>query len=55
MAPANTGKDNNNNIAVTNIAHTNRGNLCNVRPGALILRTVVMKFIAPSKLDTPAR
>ena len=42
MAPANTGKDNNNNIAVTNIAHTNNGNLCRVIPGALILSTVVM-------------
>jgi len=55
IAPAKTGNDNNNKIAVTKIAHTNKGNLCNVKPGALILRTVVMKFIAPNKLDTPAR
>lgn len=48
--PANTGNDNNNNIAVTKIAHTNKGNLCNVIPGALMLRTVVMKLIAP-KID----
>jgi hypothetical protein len=55
IAPANTGNDNNNKIAVTNIAHTNKGNLCNVIPGALIFKTVVMKFIAPNRLDTPAR
>jgi hypothetical protein len=32
------------------MAHTNNGNLCRVIPGALILRTVVIKFIAP-KID----
>jgi hypothetical protein len=55
IAPANTGNDNNRRIAVTNIAHTNRGSLCKVIPGALIFKTVVIKFIAPSKLDTPAK
>lgn len=50
-----TGSDNNNRIAVTNMAHTNKGSLCNDIPGARILRTVVIKFIAPSKEDTPAR
>jgi hypothetical protein len=55
IAPANTGNDNNNKIAVTNIAQTNKGNLCRVIPGALIFNTVVMKFIAPNKLDTPAK
>ena len=53
--PANTGSDNNNNIAVINIAHTNRGNLCNVNPGVLIFNTVVIIFIAPNKLETPAK
>jgi hypothetical protein len=50
IAPANTGNDNNNNIAVTKIAHTNKGNLCKVIPGALIFKTVVIKLIAP-KID----
>lgn len=53
MAPANTGNDNNNKIAVTKMAHTNNGNLCRVIPGALILRTVVIKFIAPKIEDIP--
>ena len=48
IAPANTGKDNNNNIAVIKIAHTNKGNLYIVIPGALILITVVIKLIAPN-------
>ena len=54
-SPAKTGKDNNNNIAVTNIAHTNNGNLCKLIPLVLILSTVVIKFIAPNKEDTPAK
>ena len=53
--PAKTGRDNNNKIAVTKIAHTNKGTLCKVIPGALIFNTVVMKFIAPSKEETPAK
>jgi hypothetical protein len=42
-------------MAVTKIAQTNRGNLCKVIPGALIFKTVVIKFIAPKRLDTPAK
>ena len=53
--PANTGNDNNNSIAVTKIAHTNKGNLCKLIPFVLIFITVVMKFIAPSKEETPAK
>ena len=53
--PANTGSDNNNKIAVTKIAHTNKGNLCNDIPGALMFNTVVIKLIAPNKEDTPAK
>lgn len=34
---------------------TNKGSLCIDIPGALILRTVVMKFIAPNNEETPAR
>jgi hypothetical protein len=55
IPPAKTGKDNNNNHAVINIAQTNRGNLCQVIPGALIFITVVIKFIDPNKDDTPAK
>jgi len=54
IAPANTGKDNNNNIAVIKIAQTNRGNLSNVILGALILITVAMKFVAPRIDEAPA-
>jgi len=55
IAPANTGNDNSNKTAVINTAHTNRGNLCIVIPGALILIIVVIKFIAPSIEEIPAK
>ena len=55
IAPANTGNDNNNKIAVIKIAHTNNGNLCKLIPFVLILRTVVIKLIAPNKDETPAK
>jgi hypothetical protein len=55
IAPAKTGNDSNNKIAVTNIAHTNKGNLCIDIPFVLIFNTVLMKFIAPSNELTPAR
>ena len=55
IAPANTGKDNNNNTAVTTTAQPNKASLCNLIPGLLMFKTVVMKFIAPNKLLTPAR
>jgi len=55
IAPANTGNDSNNNTAVINTAHTNNGSLCIVIPGALIFIIVVMKFIAPSIDDIPAK
>lgn len=55
IAPASTGKDSNNKIAVINTAQTNNGNLWKVIPGALILRTVVMKFIAPKIEEIPAK
>ena len=53
IAPANTGKDNNNNIAVTKTLHTNSGTLWYPIPLVLMFKTVVMKFIAPNKEDTP--
>jgi hypothetical protein len=55
IAPANTGSDNSNNIAVINTAQTNKGILCIVMPGALIFNIVVIKFIAPRIELIPAR
>ena len=55
IPPAKTGKESNNNTAVTTTAHPNRANLCNLIPGALMFNIVVMKFIAPSKLLIPER
>ena len=48
MAPANTGNDNNNNIAVTKIDQTNNGTPSIVMPGTLIFPIVVIKFMAPN-------
>jgi hypothetical protein len=55
IAPANTGNDNNSNTAVTTTAQPNNANLCNLIPGHLIFKIVVMKFIAPNKLLIPDR
>nr|GEU90292.1 hypothetical protein [Tanacetum cinerariifolium] len=55
IAPASTGNDNNNNTAVTRTAHPNRANLCNLIPGLLIFKMVVIKFIAPRRLLIPDR
>jgi hypothetical protein len=53
IAPAKTGRDNNSNMAVTITAHPNKATLCNLIPGALIFKIVVIKFIAPSNELTP--
>ena len=53
--PAKTGKDNNNKIAVINIAQTNNGNLCNDIPFVLMFNVVLIKFIAPNNEDIPAK
>jgi hypothetical protein len=55
IAPASTGKANNNKIAVTKIAQTNKGNLCKLIPLVRIFNTVVIKLIAPNSDDIPAR
>ena len=55
IAPANTGKDNNNKTAVTKIDQTNNGILSKVIPGALIFIIVVIKFIAPNIEEIPAK
>ena len=51
--PARTGSDNNNKTAVITTAHANKINLCSLIPGLLILNVVVIKFIAPNRLDIP--
>jgi len=53
IAPANTGRDNKSRKAVTRTDHTNRGNLCMVNPGPLILKIVVIKLIEPKIEETP--
>ena len=55
IPPANTGKDNNNKIAVTKIAHENKLILCKLNPPALIFKIVEMKLIAPNKEETPLK
>ena len=48
IAPAKTGRDNNNKNEVTKTDQTNRGNRCKVKPGDLILKIVVIKLIDPN-------
>jgi hypothetical protein len=53
IPPANTGSDNRSKKAVIKIDHTNKGSRCIVIPGARIFIMVVIKLIAPSKLEIP--
>jgi len=55
IAPANTRRLNSNNIAVINTDHTNKFRFKYVIPNDLIFMIVVIKFIAPSKLEIPAK
>lgn len=55
IAPAKTGSDSSNKIAVTKIDHTNNGILCIEIPGARMLRMVVIKLAAPRIDLAPAR
>jgi hypothetical protein len=55
IPPANTGNDNSSKMAVKNTDHTNRGNLYQVIPGALILATVVIKLVDPNNEEIPAK
>jgi hypothetical protein len=54
IAPAKTGKDNNNKKAVIKTAHTYKGSLCINIPGLRILKIVTIKLIAPNIEETPA-
>jgi hypothetical protein len=47
IAPPKTGKDKSNKKEVIKTDQTNRGILCKVIPGALILKIVVIKLIEP--------
>jgi len=55
MAPAKTGKDNNNKTAVILTAQQNKGNRCIVLPGDRMFMIVVMKLIAPKIDEAPAK
>jgi len=55
MAPANTGRDNSSKNAVIKTDQTNNGSLSKLSPGALILKIVVIKFIAPMIDEAPAQ
>ncbi len=55
IAPASTGSASSSRKTVTRIDHTNSGILCNVMPGARMLKMVVMKLMAPRIDDAPAR
>ena len=53
-APASTGSESNNNTAVSNTLHTNRGIRSTLIPSLRIFLIVVMKFTDPKILLTPA-
>ena len=55
IAPAKTGRESSKRNAVTRIDQANNGILWRVIPGALILRIVVIKFIAPNIEEAPAK
>ena len=55
IAPAKTGRDNNNKIAVTKIAQANKGIWSSIIPKVRRFPRVLMKFTAPIKEETPAR
>ena len=53
IAPAKTGRDKSNKKAVIKTDQTINGNLCIDIPGALILKIVVIKLIAPKIEEAP--
>jgi len=55
MAPAKTGRDKSNKIAVKKTDQTNKGVWSQVNPGARILIIVVIKFTAPKIELAPAK
>lgn len=55
IATANTGKDNNNKIFVTNKHQTNIRTFIKAIESILLLYIVVMKLIEPNKEEIPAK
>lgn len=55
IAPANTGRDNNSKIAVTNTDHANKGIRSKSIPNTRKLPNVLIKFTAPRIELTPAK
>jgi len=55
IAPANTGRDKSNRMAVSRTDQTNNGMLSNERVVCRMLKIVEMKLIAPKIEETPAR
>ena len=55
MAPASTERESNNSTAVIKTDHTNKGILSMVTPDALMLKMVVIKFMAPIIDKAPAQ
>jgi len=55
IAPAKTGKDNTNKKAVIKTDQTNKGSWWKPKPGARILKIVVIKLIAPNIDEIPAK
>lgn len=53
--PANTGNDKTKRKAVINTDHTKSGKWCILKPGARMLKIVVIKFIAPKIEEIPAK
>jgi hypothetical protein len=55
IAPANTGRDKSNKIAVINTAHANKGIRSRNIPNVRILPKVLIKLTAPRIEETPAK
>lgn len=55
IAPASTGSDRSNKMAVKNTDHTNKGVWSQDIPGERILMIVVIKFTAPKIDEAPAK
>jgi hypothetical protein len=55
IAPAKTGRDRSNKIAVKNTDHTNKGVRSHVIPVVRMLIIVVIKFTAPKIEEIPAK
>lgn len=55
MSPAITGTYNTIKIAFNKVILVNKGNFNIDKPGALMFKTVAIKFIAPNKDEIPAR